>query len=61
MKNNTLDLAKGPILPLLLKMSWPSIAAMFAMALYNLIDTFWLTRFDPRAVAVHMEGYCEGY
>jgi putative MATE family efflux protein len=51
MKNNTLDLAKGPILPLLLKMSWPSIAAMFAMALYNLVDTFWLTRFDPHAVA----------
>ena len=51
MKNNVLDLAKGPILPLLLKMSWPSIAAMFAMALYNLVDTFWLTRFDPQAVA----------
>jgi putative MATE family efflux protein len=51
MKNNSLDLSKGPILPLLLKMSWPSIAAMFAMALYNLVDTFWLTRFDPQAVA----------
>ncbi|MGZ3597949.1 MAG: MATE family efflux transporter, partial [Syntrophales bacterium] len=51
MKNVTLDLGKGPILPLLLKMSWPSIAAMFAMALYNLIDTFWLTRLDPQAVA----------
>ena len=51
MKNVSLDLGKGPILPLLLKMSWPSIAAMFAMALYNLIDTFWLTRLDPQAVA----------
>ncbi|MGZ6236685.1 MAG: MATE family efflux transporter [Syntrophales bacterium] len=51
MKNLSLDLGKGPILPLLLKMSWPSIAAMFAMALYNLIDTFWLTRLDPQAVA----------
>jgi putative MATE family efflux protein len=51
MKKDGLDLGKGPILPLLLKMSWPSIAAMFAMALYNLVDTFWLTRLDPQAVA----------
>jgi putative MATE family efflux protein len=32
-------------------MSWPSISAMFAMALYNLIDTFWLTRLSPQAMA----------
>jgi putative MATE family efflux protein len=47
----SLDLGKGPILPLLLKMSWPSIAAMFSLALYNLIDTFWLTRLSPKAIA----------
>ena len=51
MKNKSLDLGKGRILPLLLKMSWPSITAMFAMALYNLIDTFWLTRLSPQAMA----------
>lgn len=51
MKNESLDLATGPILPLLFKMSWPSITAMFAMALYNLIDTFWLTRFSSQAIA----------
>ncbi|HYA14309.1 MAG TPA: MATE family efflux transporter [Syntrophales bacterium] len=51
MKNNSLDLGTGPILPLLLKMSWPSTTAMFAMALYNLIDTFWLTRFSSEALA----------
>ena len=51
MKNKSLDLGKGRILPLLLKMSWPSISAMFAMALYNLIDTFWLTRLSPQAMA----------
>jgi len=51
MKNKGLDLGEGPILPLLLKMSWPSIAALFAMALYNLIDTFWLARLNPQAVA----------
>lgn len=47
----SLDLGKGPILPLLLKMSWPSITAMFALAFYNLVDTFWLTRFSPQAIA----------
>jgi len=51
MKNEGLDLGAGPILPLLLKMSWPSITAMFSMALYNLIDTFWLTRFSSQAIA----------
>ena len=51
MKNNSLDLGTGSILPLLLKMSWPSIAAMFSMALYNLIDTFWLTRLSSEALA----------
>jgi len=51
MKKEGLDLGTGPILPLLLKMSWPSITAMFAMALYNLIDTFWLTRFSSQAIA----------
>jgi putative MATE family efflux protein len=51
MKNKGLDLGKEPILPLLLKMSWPSITAMLAMAFYNLVDTFWLTRFSPQAVA----------
>jgi putative MATE family efflux protein len=51
MKNEGIDLGTGPILPLLLKMSWPSITAMFAMALYNLIDTFWLARFSSQAIA----------
>src|SRR5512136_3024413 len=51
MKNGSLDLGTGAILPLLFKMSWPSITAMFAMALYNLIDTFWLARFSSQAIA----------
>jgi putative MATE family efflux protein len=51
MKNKRLDLGKEPILPLLLKMSWPSIVAMLALAIYNLIDTFWLTRLSPQAIA----------
>lgn len=51
MKDKSLDFRKEPILPLLLKMSWPSITAMLAMAIYNLIDTFWLTRFSTQAIA----------
>jgi putative MATE family efflux protein len=51
MQHSRLDLGKEPILPLLLKMSWPSITAMLALAIYNLIDTFWLTRYSPQAIA----------
>lgn len=46
-----LDLGKEAILPLLLKMSWPSIIAMTAMSLYNFIDTFWLARLSSQALA----------
>jgi len=51
MNDKSLNLGKGPILPLLLKMSGPSIAAMLAIAVYNLIDTFWLARLSPNAMA----------
>lgn len=49
--NNRLDLGKEAILPLILKMSWPSIIAMTAMSLYNFIDTFWLARLSSQALA----------
>ncbi|MCX7634618.1 MAG: MATE family efflux transporter [Syntrophales bacterium] len=51
MPKEPLELGKGPILPLLLKMSWPSMAAMLSMALYNLMDTLWLARVSPHAIA----------
>ena len=51
MLNRGLDLGRGPILPLLMKMSWPSIMAMLAVALANLIDAFWLARLSTRALA----------
>jgi putative MATE family efflux protein len=47
----SLDLGRGPIFPLLLKMSWPSIMAMLAVALANLIDAFWLARLSTEALA----------
>ena len=46
-----LDLEKEAILPLILKMSWPSIIAMTAMSVYNFIDTFWLARLSSQALA----------
>jgi putative MATE family efflux protein len=51
MRNKGLDLGRGPILPLLMKMSWPSIMAMLAVALANLIDAFWLARLSTQALA----------
>ncbi|PKN59964.1 MAG: MATE family efflux transporter, partial [Deltaproteobacteria bacterium HGW-Deltaproteobacteria-11] len=51
MLNKGLDLGKGPIFPLLLKMSWPSIMAMLAVALANLIDAYWLAKLSTQALA----------
>lgn len=49
--NKRLDLGKEAIFPLIIKMSWPSIIAMVAMSVYNFIDTFWLARLSPQALA----------
>lgn len=51
MYDNRLDLGKGPILPLLLKMSLPPVIAMLATALYNIVDTFWIAKISPNAIA----------
>ncbi len=51
MYQKSLNLGEGPILPLLLKMSWPSMLAMLAMAVYNLMDTLWLARLSPQTIA----------
>jgi putative MATE family efflux protein len=47
----SLDLGKEEIFPLILKMSWPSIIAMTAMSVYNVIDTFWLAHLSSQALA----------
>ena len=47
----SIDLRKEPIFLLILKMSWPSIVAMIAMSVYNLIDTFWLARLSSQSLA----------
>jgi len=51
MNKNRLDLGKGSIVLLLLKMSLPSIISFLAMALYNIVDTFWIAKISPGAIA----------
>lgn len=51
MKEKRLNLGEGPVGPLLLQMSLPSIASLMVMAFYNLLDAFWLARLGPDAVA----------
>jgi putative MATE family efflux protein len=51
MKEKRLNLGEGPVGPLLLKMSLPSIASLLVMAFYNLLDAFWLAKIGPDAVA----------
>ena len=46
-----LDLGNDPIVPLLLKMSLPSMAAMLFTSMYNIIDTFWIARISTDAIA----------
>ncbi len=47
----SINLRTEPIFTLILKMSWPSIIAMIAMSVYNLIDTFWLARLSSQSLA----------
>jgi len=51
MNNNRLDMGKDPVFPLLLKMSLPPIIALLSMALYNIVDTFWIAKISPHAIA----------
>ncbi len=51
MKQENLDLARGPIGSLLFKMSLPSTLAMLVMSLYNFVDVFWLSRVGSTAIA----------
>lgn len=46
-----MNLVDGPILPTLLKLSWPVIIANLMQTAYNLVDTYWLGRLGPGAVA----------
>jgi len=51
LKETTKRLGDAPLGKLLLSLSLPGIASMITMALYNIIDTFWVARLGYRAIA----------
>ncbi len=46
-----LDLGQSSIGSLLFKMSLPSVTAMLVMAMYNVVDTFWVSKINPESIA----------
>jgi len=51
LKDTTERLGYAPLGKLLLSMSLPGIASLVTMALYNIIDTFWVARIGHEAIA----------
>jgi len=51
LKETTKRLGDAPLGKLLLSLSLPGIASMTTMALYNIIDTFWVAHLGYRAIA----------
>lgn len=45
------DLTKGPITPLLMRMTWPMIFGMAGMVIFNMVDTFWVGRLGVAELA----------
>ena len=50
-KNYRKDLTKGPIVPLLTKMTWPMVFGMAGMVIFNMVDTFWVGRLGVSELA----------
>jgi len=51
LQEHTERLGSAPLGRLLLSLSLPSIASMITIALYNIIDTFWVARLGHEAIA----------
>ena len=51
MNPRTRALLQGPIVPTLLRMSWPNVLIMFAQAATGLIETFWVGMLGTDALA----------
>ncbi|HEY4517309.1 MAG TPA: MATE family efflux transporter [Candidatus Paceibacterota bacterium] len=45
------DLTKGPIGRQLWSLAWPMMLSVFFYTLYNLVDTFWVSKISPEAIA----------
>lgn len=56
-KDSSLKLREMPVGRLIFKMSMPAIFSMFVQALYNVIDTMYISKFDTTSNAVVALGY----
>ena len=51
MQKHTERLGSAPLASLLVKLSLPGMAATIAISLYNIVDTFWVSRLGHEAIA----------
>lgn len=51
LRQHTLDLGTKPLGSLLIKLSIPGMISFLAMMLYNIVDTFWVSRLGAPAIA----------
>src|SRR3989339_190140 len=52
--NNTFDgqnLTKGNILKQLWSLAWPMMLSVFFYTLYNIVDTYWVSKLSPESIA----------
>ena len=56
-KDSSLKLREMPVGKLIFKMSMPAIFSMFVLALYNVIDTIYISNYDTSSNAVVALGY----
>lgn len=50
-KHPQVDLLNAPILPALLKVSYPILIAMFSLTVFNIVDTFFVSRLGSEALS----------
>jgi putative MATE family efflux protein len=51
LKQQTEDLGTKPLGPLLIRLSIPGMISFLVLMLYNVVDTFWVSRLGPQAIA----------
>ncbi|NCP67791.1 MATE family efflux transporter [Candidatus Peregrinibacteria bacterium] len=45
------NLTKGPIVPMLWSLAWPTMLSIFFYTLYSIVDTFWVSKLSTDAIA----------
>ncbi|MFW5944506.1 MAG: MATE family efflux transporter [Bacteroidota bacterium] len=51
MKPNRSDLTKGPILPLLIELTWPMVLGLLGMVLFHLADVYFISKVGVKELA----------